>query len=259
MSFLFFASAVLAVVFAWGLLWPRSQWKVLAAWLRRNPDASEPGSTAYAAQRVVSGIGVGVFGVVGVTLGIGYAESLPAPEPPKTALQQMWGTAPRPVVVDRIVGNHGDPLPGYMPEPIHGYQVVDNTLGTPRYLVFLPHYDPPGQDEPLVGTSPGSGFAALDSSELVVNLRIKQQCTPIHAVVIETEEVVQVAVYTAVTSPVGGSTDGFDAALSSELCGTGSTMGPSILVPIDLASPVGEREVQLLDSTPIREVRAIEP
>ncbi|MCW4386448.1 hypothetical protein OH146_11760 [Salinibacterium sp. SYSU T00001] len=254
MSFVVFAVALLAVVFVWGLFWPRSQWQVLAAWLRRNPDASEPSATAYAFHRILSGLGVATFLTVGVALAITYINSLPAPEPPKTALQQMWGAAPRPVVVDRVVRSVGEADPSFAEQAILGYQLVDNVAHTPRYLVYLDNYNPPGSDSPLIGAPPSEGFAALDSAELVVNVRVKAQCTPLQAVVVESEEAVQVAIYSAISSPVGA-----PAVANHEFCEGGSTVGPSLLIPLDLAQPVGEREVQLLDGTAVREVEVIEP
>jgi hypothetical protein len=250
-SFLVFAAALLAVFFVWGLFWPRSQWHVLASWSRRNPDASEPGSTAYAFHRILSGLGVATFVTVGVVVGVNYLNALPAPEPPKTALQQMWGAAPAPVVVDRIVQSAGAADPSLVPEPLIGYQEVDNVSHTPRYLAYLDVYDPPGSNEQVLGASPSSGFAALDSAELVVNLRVKPQCAPMQAVILESETVVQIGIFSGVGSPVGGPP------ADHSFCAGGSTVGPSLLIPINLASALGDREVQTLDGTALREVPVV--
>lgn len=253
MSFLVFAAALLAVFFVWGLLWPRSQWQVLASWSRRNPDASEPGSTAYAAHRILSGLGVATFVTVAIVVGVNYFNSLPAPEPPKTALQQMWGSAPTPVVVDRIVRSDGVADPALVAEPIIGYQVVDNVTHRPRYLAYLEFYDPPGSNDRVIGISPSAGFSALDSAELVVNVRVKPQCTPLQAVIFETEEIVQIGIFSGIASPVG------EPVADHSFCAGGSTVGPSLLIPIDLSQVIGERQVQLLDGTPIRRIELVEP
>ncbi|MBM7786341.1 hypothetical protein [Tenggerimyces flavus] len=42
----------LSAVPIWGIISPRSQWRVLHAWLYRNPEANEPSDAAYTAQRV---------------------------------------------------------------------------------------------------------------------------------------------------------------------------------------------------------------
>jgi hypothetical protein len=252
-SFLVFAAALLAAFFVWGLFSPRSQWQVLASWSRRNPDASEPGATAYAFHRILSGLGVTTFVTVGVVAGVSYLNSLPAPEPPKTALQQMWGSGPKPLVVDRVVRSADAPDASLAEERILGYQLVDNVNHVPRYLVFLDTYNPPGPDDRLIGGQPSSGFAALDSAELVVNVRVKPQCAPLQAVVVETAEVVQVAIRSGIAAPVGGAAGGHD------FCAGGSTVGPSLLIPIDLSEAVGEREVQLLDGTPLPQVKLVEP
>lgn len=253
MSFLVFAAALLCAFFVWGLFWPRSQWYVLASWTRRNPDASEPGAIAYAFHRVLCGLGVGTFAAVGVVAAVSHLESLPASEPPPTALQQMWGAAPRPVVVDRVVRSTPVPQPAFASLPLLGYQLVDNASNSPRYLVYLGVYEPPSTGAPLIGQPPSAGFAALDSAELVVNVRLKPQCVPQQAVIVETPEAVQVSISAGVVTPVGAST------ASHDFCAGGSTVGPSLLIPLDLAEPVGEREVQLLDGTPLREVEVIDP
>ncbi|QEE61927.1 hypothetical protein FVA74_10365 [Salinibacterium sp. dk2585] len=253
MSFLVFAAALLAVFFLWGLISPRTQWRVLGSWLRRNPDASEPGATAYAFHRILSGLGVGTFLTIAVVAVMSFIDSLPAPEPPKTALQQMWGTAPSPVVVDRVVQSADVANPSFASQPILGYQPFDNTRHQPRYLVYLDTYDVPGASEALIGREPTGDFAALDSAELVLNVRVKPQCAPVEAVVIETAEVVQVSISSAIASPVGGD------AVSHDFCAGGSTVGPSLLIPIDLTEPLGERVVQTLDGTEVRRVPVIEP
>lgn len=253
MSFLVFAAVLLAVFFLWGLFSPRSQWRVLASWLRRNPDASEPGATAYAFHRILSGLGVGTFLTIAVVAVVSFIDSLPAPEPPKTALQQMWGTAPTPVVVDRVVQSADAANASFSPQPILGYQPFDNVTHQPRYLVYLDTYDAPGASTTLIGREPTGDFAALDSAEMVLNVRVKPQCAPVEAIVIETAEVVQVAISSAIAAPVG--TD----AVGHEFCAGGSTVGPSLLIPIDLAEPLGERAVQTLDGTAVSHIPVIEP
>lgn len=251
MSFLVFAAALFAVFFVWGLFWPRSQWRVLASWMRRDPNAAEPGATAYGTQRIISGVGVATFIAVGAVTGITYVQALPTPEPPLSALQQMWGNAPEPVVVDRVIRGKDAADPTLVAEDILGYQLVDNVNHRPRYLAYLKVYDPPGPDDKLLGGDPSLGFAALDSAELVINVRVKAQCVPLEAVVIETETAVQIGIFSGIPEPVGSAHPG------NEFCSGDSMMGPSLLIPINLGADVGERDLQNLDGSPLRRIPEI--
>ncbi|TQL47294.1 hypothetical protein FB562_0350 [Homoserinimonas aerilata] len=249
MTFVFFIAALLALLFVWGLFWPRSLWRVMASWSRRNPQASEPGPVSYGLQRVVSAIGLASFAAVGVFLAVDYVQSLPQPEPKPTALQAMWGSAPAPLIVDRVVNPSGETDPSFAAEPILAYQAVDSTAHTPRYLAFLSVYQPPGPpDRGYIGSTPGTGFAALDSAELVINLRPKTQCVPMQATVIETETAVQIGVVSGLPGQLGGAT------ADNAFCAGGSIVGPSLLLPLNLSAPLGDRQVQMLDGTPILEV-----
>ncbi|PWB97225.1 hypothetical protein [Homoserinimonas hongtaonis] len=251
MSFLVFAAALFAVFFVWGLFWPRSQWRVLASWMRRDREAAEPGAAAYGAQRVISGIGVATFITVGTVTGITYVQALPTPEPPVTALQKMWGNAPEPVVVNRVIMGSDAADPSLVAEDILGYQIVDNVNHRPRYLAFLKEYDPPGSDDNILGGDPSLGFAALDSAELVVNVRVKAQCAPMEAVVIETETTVQIGIFSAIPEAVGSAHPG------NGYCSGDAMVGPSLLIPINLGADVGERDVQNLDGSSMTRIAEI--
>lgn len=251
MPFLYFVAALLALCFVWGLFWPRSQWRTLASWSRRDPDATEPGPVAYGVQRGISGLGIVTFVVVGAFVVADYVRSLPEPEPKPSALQTMWGTAPVPQFVNRVVSPAAVADAALVAEDIVAYQVVDNVKHLPRYLAFLEFYDPPGDDARYIGQSPSTGFSALDSAELVLNLRPKAQCVPLEAVIIETETAVQIGVYSGVASPMG------EGLPDDAFCAGGSLIGPSLLLPINLANPLGERVLQNLDGSPITVVEPI--
>ena len=253
MAFLYFIAALLGLCFLWGLFWPRSQWRVLASWSRRDPDASEPSAVAFTMVRLLSGVGVAMFLGVGIVLVADFVRSLPEPEPAPTAMQKMWGPAPAPKVVDRIVEPSAAANPNLASQGIIGYQVVDNVEHTPRYLAFLEAYEPPGFEAQYIGRDPGTGFSALDSAELVLNLRVKKQCVPQQAVIIESETTVQIGVFSGLSGTVGTAEPG------NAFCSGGSLLGPSLLLPVNLKSPIGEREVQNLDGTAIRAVPEILP
>lgn len=244
--------ASVVLVFLWGLISPRSQWKVLAAWSYRNPQADEPSSFAFAVQRVICGLGVLFFGAVGTVGVVRYIAELPPPQPPLTALQQMWGLAPKPQVVDRVVGLQDVVPAGLVEAPVGGYQLVDNQEHHPRYLHLLQRFEPGDIDRSgIVGVEPGDDFPALDSAELVVNVRTWGDCIPRDAVVIETETAVQIAVY------VGMPNRQDDLPIDHLACDRPAFVQNSLLIPIDLGAPVEGREVQSLDGTPIPLVEEI--
>lgn len=252
MVFLYSVAALLALCFVWGLFWPRSQWKMLASWSRRDAVASEPGSIAYGFHRLLSGLGVLIFLVVGFVVFGQWVQARPEAAAPLTAMQTMWGTAPSPQIVDRVVRSEASPNPALTPASILGYQAVDNVNHTPYYLAFVDVYPGPGGSlEGLIGKAPGLGFAALDSAELVVNLRGKSQCIPRQAVIIEGDESVQIGIYFGLPLKKDGSS------WRNDFCAGGSLMGPSLLLPIDLAQPLGDRELQNLDGTPIASIPVV--
>ena len=244
--------ASVVLVFVWGLVSPRSQWKVLAAWSYRNPQADEPSSFAFGVHRAISAVGVLFFLAMGAA-GLGqYLANLPPSPPPLTALQQMWGEAPVPQVVNRIVGPQ-DAIPTDLVQvPVTGYQLVVSAEHRPRYLNELHQFDTGDLDRSgIVGVKPGKDFLALDSAELVINVRTWAECIPRKAVVIERDDVVQVAVYVGVPDRED------DIALDHFSCDRAPFVQNSLLIPIDLKAELGDRELQTLDGTPIPEVPEI--
>lgn len=61
MGFLIAVSLILIPLGIWGIVNPRSQWKVLSAWQYRNPDANQPSEAAYAVTRIGSLIFLGAW------------------------------------------------------------------------------------------------------------------------------------------------------------------------------------------------------
>lgn len=244
--------ASVVLVFLWGLFSPRSQWKVLAAWSYRKPQADEPSSLAFAVHRVISGIGVAFFGVVGATGIVQYISELPPPAPPLTALQQMWGVAPEPQIVNRVVSPREAVPTGLVEAQLNGYQVVDNAAHRPRYLHLLERFEPGDVDRiGMVGAEPADSFPALDSAELVVGVHTWGDCIPREAVVIETDTTVQVGFY------VGMPDREDDIPVDHLSCDHPAFVQNSLLVPINLSAPVEERQVQNLEGEPIQVVPEI--
>jgi hypothetical protein len=250
----FWAVVIASVVllFLWGLFSPRSQWKVLAAWSYRNPQADEPSSFAFGLHRLISGLGVVFFGAIGAATIVQYVSELPPPRPPLTSLQQMWGLAPEPQVVNRVVGLQPTVPTGLVDAPVDGYQLVDNEAHRPRYLHLLQRFQPGDIDRSgIVGLKPAEDFPALDSAELVVNVRTWGDCIPRAAVVIESDTAIQVGFYVGMPNRLD------DVPVDHLACDRPALVQNSLLVPINLGGPVEGRQVQTLDGTPIRLVEEI--
>lgn len=240
------------LVFLWGLFSPRSQWKVLAAWSYRKPQADEPRAFTFAVHRVISGLGVLFFGAIGVTGLLQYISELPPKPAPLSALQQMWGAAPEPQVVNRVVNPQAVVPTGLVEISVDGYQLVDNESHTPRYLHLLQKFEPSDLARSgIVGVAPAANFPALDSAELVVNVRTSGDCIPRRAVVIETETEIQIGFYAGMPNRED------DIAPDHLSCDRPAFVQNSLLVPINLNAPVEGRKVQTLDGDAIPLVEEI--
>jgi hypothetical protein len=233
------------VVFIWGVIAPRSQWRALFSWSASDAHSAEPGGTAYGWQRVLSGIGVvSLLTVVGVAIlpGLLYsAQSVPGPTP----IEQMWGS-PQPQVINRTVTAVTSPPGGLVEVPVLGVQVFDEDDGPPDYLVELTEFVRLGTFEipGLVGNDPEPGFSALDFADLVVNVRGALLCIPRQVLVVESETAVQIAVYYGLPDTGDGISP--DNAVA---CPADSPVTSSVLIPLTLATPLGDRVIHGLDGT----------
>ena len=250
MGFVFIALAVTAgVICLWGLVAPRGQWRALASWSFRDPHAGEPGATAYAIRRVASGLGLAALLVVVGTTSTAFVFRPATPEKEPTAIELMWGN-PKPTIVNRDILGIGAAPTDLVDVPILGYQAFEQG-SPPRYLQQLKTYTRLGTESipGLVGTYPDVGFAATDKAEIIVNVRAAILCIPRQAVVVETETAVQIGVFFGLPNPTDGSVPDH-----LEACADGQSLTGSLLIPVQLAAEVGDREVQSLDGTPLNEV-----
>jgi len=245
-------AATLGGLLLWGLFSPRGIWRTLTGWSVSDPHGNEPGAVSYGIRRLVSA--VGALGVAGVLLiaGVSFIGNLPQPAPPKSDIAVMWGE-PDPEVVNRVVTaipTAPTDLPGM---PVLGYQPFGDN-GAPSYLTRLKQYSllsnptPPG----LIGSQPDEGFAAIDTAELVINVRGPILCIPRQAVVVETETTIQIGIFYGLPDSADGSA--IDQLAS---CPADAALTASLLIPIALSTPVGDREVQNLDGTPIDKVKVV--
>lgn len=241
-------SGSLGVLFLWGLLSPRSQWRLLVSWSYRDPHANEPTGSAYGLYRVVAAFGVATMVVSGVMVYQARLSDLPAEPAPPTAVERMWGV-PDPLIVNRVVTPLGSVPEGLVDQPILGYQVVDGQHRQPAYLFSLPVFTLKAATtrNGLIGGDPTTGLVALDTSRLVVEVAGDPQCFPQEAVVIEGSKTVRIAVYYGQENPADGSNEENVADCNTKASGRSVTA----LLPIRLESALGNRELQTLDGHPI--------
>lgn len=240
-------AATLGVVFLWGMLAPRSQWRALTSWSYADAHSAEPGAAAYGWQRVLSAIGIlSLLTVTGVAVVPGLLYSAQS-APGLTPIEQMWG-APQPQVVNRTVTAIQTPPGGLTEVPILGVQVFDPDEGPPDYLVELKEFVRLGTNEipGLLGTDPDVDFSAMDFADLVVNVRGAVLCVPRQVLVVESETTVQIAVYYGLPDPGDGSIPD-----NATACPADAPLTSSLLIPLRLGSPVGDRVFQALDGTEI--------
>jgi hypothetical protein len=244
----------LAILTVWGFVSPRGQWRVLASWSRREPYANEPSTGLVALHRLVAGAGILAMVLAGSSMYGGYLASQPKPPPPPAAVERMWGT-PVPEVIDRVFHALSAAPTGLIAQPVLKYQSMDGGSRTPGYLFDLDRYRVKNADEGIgyLGRAPDPGFTALDSADLVVQLRGDKNCIPQQVVVIEGESTVRIGVYYGQPNP----SDGSNAAHLDEcVLAPPETGAASVLLPIDLEAPLGKRTVQNLDGS--KKIRAVQ-
>ena len=261
MNWVFGGVAVtLGVVFLWGLLAPRSQWRVLASWSVADPHRNEPGGGAYGARRMLAALGLaGVVAVFAVASSPALLAQLPKDSPRIPPVQTMWGS-PTPQLVDRVVSAQGTPPEGLVGQQVLGYQDLDDEDELPAYLLALRPFTLLGKaDIPgYIGSPAPEGFAAIGSASIVVHVRGPVLCIPKSAVVIETETTVQVGVYYGLPDPLPGADGSVPSVDSVAGCPADAAVTGSVLVPLQLSAPVGDREVQSLDGTPIDRIQVVD-
>lgn len=243
-------SVTLAVLLVWGMLAPRSQWRVLRAWSVADPHDHEPGGAVYGWLRLASAVGVVGLAIVGVVAAGTAVANLPKPPPPLSPLRIMWGS-PTPQLLDRISVSLPVAPAGLVGIPILGYQDFDD--GIPAYLLDLREFTMLGDPAPagITGSEPDEGSSAIGSSNLLVHVRGPVLCIPRAIVVVESETAVEVGVfYGAPDDPEGEAVD------HAASCSLDDPITGSLLIPVQLSGPVLDREVRDLEGEPVSHVRA---
>lgn len=250
------AAVATTLLLLWGLLAPRANWRSLFAWSTSDPRAAEPGWTSYFVRRLLFGFGLlGLVGL-GAAVVITWLLNPPLHAKPPTTVQQMWGDA-EPALIDRVITPLGGPPPGYTEMPVLGYQEVLDDEGPGDYLRFLKPFELLGGEREmpgLIGQDPGEGYSAMDTAELVINVRGPLMCIPRGAIITETLETVTIAVYYGLPDQPDGAP--IDNAVS---CPADAPVTASVLLAVELHEELGNRTVVMLNGDEVPEVPLIEP
>ena len=166
----------------------------------------------------------------------------------------MWGPV-EPVVVDRVISPIGEPPAGYTEMPVLGYQDIPEDDRPGDYLRFLHPFELLGGNSEmpgLIGQDPGEGYSAMDTAELILNVRGPLLCVPRAAIIHETLDAVTVAVYYGLPDQPAGVA--IDNAVS---CPVDATVTTSVLLAVELKDPLGARQVVMLNGDAVPEVELI--
>lgn len=238
----------LAALTVWGAISPRGQWRVLVAWTRREPYASEPRPMSVGIHRAVAVLASAALAVTGASLAVRAA---PEPVEQLSDVVLMWG-APEPVVVNREFVPMAVAPVGLVPQPVLRYQPMNGYQRDPVYLFGLASLVPES-DGGYLGRDPRPGLSALDSAYLVVQVRADPHCIPRAVVAQESEESVTVAVFYGRPDPTDGGTPADLAQCRTVLQDAESI---STLIPVPLERELSNRVVLDLAGTPISEADA---
>jgi hypothetical protein len=241
-----------AILTVWGLISPRGQWRALAGWSRRDSGEGEPGPLGVALHRTVSAVALVVVVVGSISLANPVREELPRPidVPARmTAVERMWGS-PAPIVLNRVFAPVSAPPGGVVVQPVLRYQAVVGAQRTPSYLFALKNFTRKGAKpgDGYIGSSPPVGLTALDSADLVLQVRADKRCIPYDVALVETEDSVTVGVYFGQPNAAGSGNDANVTQCDTGLSGSKSV---SMLIPVDLKSAVAARAVRNFDGSTI--------
>ena len=253
----------LGLYFLWGLLSPRSQWHALSAWSVSNPHANEPSGASYGWRRLLSAVGViGLVSVGAIASTPQLLAALPRDPAVTPPVEEMWGD-PVPHLVNRSVYGSTTVPTNLVSVPVLGYQDLDELDDLPPYVLELSSFTLLGDGVPngYIGLTPAEGFSGVGPADLLVNVRGSVLCIPREAVVIETDSTVQIAIYYGLPDPApSGDPDAAPPTAPDHVagCPADDPVTSSVLIPITLASELGERTVQALDGSEIRKVKVVE-
>jgi len=246
----------LTILTLWGFAAPRSQWRVLTGWSNRDPSGDEPGAVIIGIHRLVAGIALVGLAIGGASVVSGLVD--PSGQASERAITDpvrlLWGT-PDPTVVNRVFVPVTVAPAGLTREPAIRYQAVNAKTRSPGYLFSLGTYSRPlaSPTDGYLGAKPAVGLSALDTADIVVQVRADRRCTPQQVLVVESNTAIVVAVYYG--RPVGESLDAKALTAPCDPKASGDRSS-SVLIPIDLEGAVAKRAVVSLEGTPISKADA---
>ncbi len=246
----------LTILTLWGFLAPRSQWRMLTGWSHREPTGGEPGAVIVGIHRLVAGIALVGLALGGVSMVSGlFGPTAPVGERVITdPVRVLWGS-PDPAVINRVFVPVNTAPTGLVREPALRFQAVSAKNRTPDYLFSLPVYARPHATttDGYLGADPTIGLSALDTADIVVQVRADKRCTPQQVLVVESSTAIVIAVYYG--RPAG---EPLDAKALATPCNpqASADKSSSVLIPIALGAAVGQRAVLSLEGTPISKADA---
>lgn len=241
----------LTILTLWGFVAPRSQWRALTGWSYREPTGGEPGAVIVGIHRLVAGMALVALAVGGASVVGGLLD--PSSQARARTITDpvglLWGT-PGPTVVNRVFVPVNRPPTGLIRTPTLRYQTVNPKNRSPAYLFSLATYVRPhaSPTDGYLGAYPAIGLAALDTADIVVQVRADSRCTPQQVLVVESNTAIAIAVYYG--RPAGESLDAKALAAPCDPKASGARSS-SVLIPIELGAAVGTRAVLNLEGTSI--------
>jgi len=243
------AAGLLGAILLWGLVSPRTQWRVLVGWSTSDPDRAEPGDGVHGLTRIICLLGLlGLLAFAGLQAW-GAVSHQPRAATEPTAVDRMWGS-PVPGLVDRLVSPGAVPPADLAPGGIAGFQEIERGWA-PDYLVGMPRWSFLGDPEPtgLLGAYPGDGYTAYGLSDVLVAATGPLGCVPRAAAVAPADGVVQIGVYWGLPGATGQD--------SLAACAAAGGMRQTVLIPIQLPDPIEGRDVVTFEGAPVPPVAVL--
>jgi len=240
-----FLAVPLGVAAVWAIFAPRNQWRSLFSWSVANAHSSEPGGAAYAYRQIIATVALVLALVMVAFAMVGTAAREPQNSQHVGDIESMWG-APTPLFVYRTFQTATEPAGTLVDVPIESYLPVNDEERAPLYLLDLEPFSRLGTTNipGYIGSEPAETDSIISRADVVIHVRGPLLCVPRRVVAIETPERVQLSVQYGLPNPSDGSKPDNVAA-----CPTGEDLTGSVLIPVRLNDPIGERSVEALDGT----------
>lgn len=241
----------LTILTFWGFLAPRSQWRMLTGWSHREATGGEPGAVIVGIHRLAAGIALVGLALAGMNMVGGFFGSTTqaGTRVITDPVRVLWGS-PDPAVVNRVFVPVNIAPTGLVRESALRFQAVSAKDRNPDYLFSLPVYSRPlaTATDGYLGADPTVGLSALDTADIVVQVRADNRCTPQQVLVVESSTAIVIAVYYG--RPTG---EPLDTKALAAPCNPKASddKSSSVLIPIALGAAVGQRAVLSLEGTPI--------